>query len=173
MTLAAFFAMVLGFNLVTFGSGLVMIPLLQAQLVDSRHLLTLERLLYAITVGRITPGQANLYVAAIGYMLFGWPGAILAMMAITLPGYLVLPLVNVYERVRGVRAVEGFAVGLTSVSSGLVIASVAQIARGTLQETTAWIVYPLTVALILLLRWNQFVAMVAAVGIGIAIELAK
>ncbi len=28
MTLAAFFGMILGFNLVTFGSGLVMIPLL-------------------------------------------------------------------------------------------------------------------------------------------------
>ncbi len=170
MTLLAFFGLILGFNVLTYGSGLVMIPLLQAQLVDSRHLLTLDKLLYAITVGRITPGQANLYVASVGYLLFGWPGAVLAVMAITAPAYMVLPLLNVYERVRGVRAVQGFAAGLTAVSAGLVIASVAQIARGALHDVTAWITYPLVVLLILVFRWNQFAAMLLSVAFGAAIQ---
>ncbi len=173
MTPLGFFGLVLGFNVLTYGSGLVMIPLLQAQLVDARHLLTLDKLLYAITVGRITPGQANLYVASVGYLMFGWPGAVLAVVAITAPAYVVLPLLNVYERVRGVRAVQGFAAGLTSVSSGLVIASVVQIARGALHDTTAWITFPMVVVLILVLRWNQFAAMALAIGIGVVIEMAK
>ncbi len=173
MTLAAFFGTIAAFNLVTFGNGLVMIPLLQAHLVESRHLLSLDRLLYAITVGRITPGQANLYVASIGYLLYGWPGAVLAVVAIAAPGFLVLPLVRVYEHVRGNRAVQGFAAGLTAVSAGLVIASTVQIARGSLHGATAWVTFPLTVVLILALRLNQFVGMLVAAGVGAAIQMIR
>ena len=61
-------------NMLTFGNGTVMAAILQQSLVERAHVLTNDQLLYAFALARVTPGQANLYVASIGYMLFGLPG---------------------------------------------------------------------------------------------------
>ncbi len=53
------------------------------------------------------------------------------------------------------------------------IASTVQIARGSLHGATAWVTFPLTVVLILALRWNQFAGMLAAVGVGAAIQMIR
>ena len=62
------------YNAMTFGNGPVMVPLLQDDLVDRRGVLSTDQLLYGFTIARVTPGQANTYVAAIGYMLHGLVG---------------------------------------------------------------------------------------------------
>jgi len=92
MSLLALCVTVFTYNAMTFGNGPVMVPLLQADLVDRRGVLSTDQLLYAFTVARVTPGQANTYVAAIGYMLHGLVGALACTAAIMLPGYLMLPL---------------------------------------------------------------------------------
>src|SRR5258707_604602 len=88
------------FNLMTFGNGPVMVPLLQDHLVDGTRVLTVDQLLYAFTIARVTPGQANFYVASVGYMLYGMPGAALTTLAIILPGYVMIPLLRGYEQLR-------------------------------------------------------------------------
>src|SRR5881394_605510 len=128
------------FNLMTFGNGPVMIPLLQSHLVEGSRVLTQDQLLYAFTIARVTPGQANLYVAAIGYMLFGWTGAVLTTLAIMLPGYLMLPLLRGYGHLSDSRRVKGLTRGLTTASIGLIFAAVVEIARSTLLEPLAWII---------------------------------
>src|SRR5438046_7378980 len=85
------------FNLMTFGNGPVMIPLLHTHLVEGARILTEDQLLYAFTIARVTPGQANFYVVSIGYMLYGITGAIVATLAIILPGYIMIPLLHGYE----------------------------------------------------------------------------
>src|SRR6266852_7834169 len=87
------------FNVMTFGNGPVMIPLLQNHLVEGSRVLTEDQLLYAFTIARVTPGQANFYVASIGYMLYGMPGAIVATLVIILPGYIMSPLRRGYDYV--------------------------------------------------------------------------
>src|SRR5437016_2265927 len=88
------------FNLMTFGNGPVMIPLLQTHLVEGSRVLTQDQLLYAFTIARVTPGQANFYVASIGYMLYGMPGSIVATLAIILPGYIMIPLLHGFAHLR-------------------------------------------------------------------------
>src|SRR5882762_10900908 len=122
------------FNLMTFGNGPVMIPLLQTHLVDGARVLTQDQLLYAFTIARVTPGQANFYVASIGYMLYGLPGATVATLAIILPGYVMITLLRGFEHLRDSRWINGFTKGLTVTSVGLILAAVIQIARDTLTE---------------------------------------
>src|SRR5258706_4299230 len=126
------------FNLMPFGNGPVMIPLLQTHLVEGARVLTQDQLLYAFTIARVTPGQANFYVASIGYMLYGMPGAIVATLAIILPGYIMIPLLQGLEHLRDSRWIEGFTKGLTVTSVGLILAAVVQIARGTLTQPIPW-----------------------------------
>jgi chromate transporter len=171
MSLPALVLLVLGFNLLTFGNGPVMVPLLQHHLVESGAL-TLDQFLYAYALGRATPGQANLYVAALGFMTFGWLGALATVVAIQLPGYLVLPLVRGYERFREVRAVKGFTRGLTAVSVSLMLSVTWDIGRETLTGAITIVVFVLTAGLIVGRRWNPLVALVAAGALGAALRFA-
>jgi chromate transporter len=154
----------------TFGNGPVMIPLLQTHLVDGARVLTEDQLLYAFTIARVTPGQANFYVASIGYMLYGMPGAIVATLAIILPAYVMIPLLHGYEHLRDSRWIDGFTKGLTVTSVGLILAAVVQIARGTLNRPLAWLVLIATLVLTQLLRWNIFVALATVSCLGLLLK---
>jgi chromate transporter len=171
MSLGKLVVLIALFNLMTFGNGPVMIPLLQTHLVDGPRVLTEDQLLYAFTIARVTPGQANFYIASIGYMLYGMPGAILTTLAIIVPGYLMIPLLGGYERLRHSRWIKGFTAGLTVTSVGLILAVVVQIARGALTQPIAWVAFFAMLIMTQLLKWNVLVALVAASGLGILLQL--
>jgi len=171
MSLLGLVTLILGYNILTFGNGPVMVPLLQRHLVEGSGILTLDQFLYAYALGRATPGQANLYVAALGYMTYGWAGAIATIAAIQVPGYLMLPLVRGYERFRDVRAVRGFTRGLTAVSVSLMLSVTWDIGRETLSGAITAIVFALSLGLITLRRWNALYAMLAAGALGAALKL--
>ncbi len=158
------------FNLMTFGNGPVMIPLLQTHLVEGARILTEDQLLYAFTIARVTPGQANFYVVSIGYMLYGITGAIVATLAIILPGYIMIPLLHGYEHLRDSRWINGFTKGLTVTSVGLILAAVVQIARAELTQPIAWVVLLATLVMTQLLKWNILVALVAVSCLGLLLK---
>jgi chromate transporter len=173
MTLWELAGLLCAFNLMTFGNGPVMIPLLKSTLVERRHVLTTEQLLYAFTIARITPGQANVYVAAIGYMLFGLGGAIVSTLVVMLPGYLMLPLARGYARVRAVGAVSGFMRGLIAASVGLILAATVEMARSSLTGEIAWTVFGLAVVTSAVLKWNSFLVLAVPSAVGVALTLIR
>jgi chromate transporter len=155
------------YNAMTFGNGPVMVPLLQADLVDRRGVLSTDQLLYAFTIARVTPGQANTYVAAIGYMLYGLVGALATTAAILLPGYLMLPLLWGYERVKAVRLVPSFTRGLTVASVGLIFAAALSIGRATLTGWVSLVVFAAALAMAQLLQWNPLIVLGVSALLGI------
>lgn len=159
------------FNLLTFGSGPVMVPLFQQRLVDQRKVLTDDQLLYAFTIARITPGQANLYIAAIGYMLFGIVGAVLSVLVVALPSYMMLPLLRGYEAIQSVRAAQHFTRGLTAASVGLILAATVEIGQRTLTNPISWVIFPFTLALVVGPRWNPIVCLAIASAVGVLLSL--
>jgi chromate transporter len=164
-------ALIFVFNVMTFGNGPVMVPLLHDHLVIQRGVLTEDQLLYAFTIARVTPGQANLYVAAIGYMLFGLPGAILTTLAVMLPGYLMIPLMGGFERLRASPMVTGFTKGLMTASVGLIFAAAVQIGRGTLNAPVAWAVFCLMLVLTQVLKLNTILSLLIASGVGLLLKV--
>lgn len=159
------------FNLLTFGNGPAMIPMLQADLVDRTGVLSIGQLLYAFAIARVTPGQANVYVASVGYFLFGITGAVLATLAIQLPGYLMLPFLKVYERMRSSAWVGGFTRGLTVASVGLIFAATLSIGIRTLTGPINWVVFAATLLMIVLLKWNQMLSLLLASLLGILLKI--
>ncbi len=172
MSLLELVVRIFAYNAMIFGNGPVMIPMLQRDLVDERGLLTTDQLLYAFTLARVTPGQANTYVASVGYMLYGIVGAVLTTLAIQLPGYLMIPLMHSYERFKSSQVTKHFTRGLTATSVGLIFAATLSIARKSLVGPIAWIVFAITLAFTYLLKWNPILSLIAASAIGIALKLA-
>lgn len=171
MSLLELIALVFTFNLLTFGNGPAMIPMLQADLVDRTGVLTIEQLLYAFAIARVTPGQANVYVASIGYFLFGVVGAVLATLAIQLPGYIMLPFMKIYERMKSNALVGRFTRGLTVASVGLIFAATLSIGAKTLINPVAFVVFAAALIMILLLKWNQMLSLLLASLLGIVLKL--
>ena len=155
------------YNAMTFGNGPVMVPLLEEDLVDDRHVLGADQLLYAFTLARVTPGQANTYVAAVGYMLHGLVGALVTTVAIVLPGYLILPLLSGYERVKALGAVPAFTHGLTVASVGLIFAAILDMAQRTLTTWVSLAVFAAAVAMAQLLRWNPLIVLAVSALLGL------
>lgn len=156
-------------NVATFGSGIATVPLLERTLVRDTASLTVDQFLFAFTVGRITPGPANLYVAGLGYMTHGLIGALLSAAVVMLPGFAIVPLNAGYRRLEHMSWVKGFSRGLTAAVVGVMLATAAQIGRGALVSAQAGLVCALTLALLYRLKWNPFFAVVAGASVGLAL----
>ena len=159
-------------NLLTFGNGNVMAAVLQQEFVQQAHTLTNQQLLFAFSLGRVTPGQANLYVASIGYMMFGLPGAVLSMLVIALPSYLIIPVLRSYEFVRGNRRVLNMTRGVASTAVGLLLATIWSFSRASLNTPISWIVFGLALALLLFTRLPTVLSLLAATAVGVALVVA-
>ena len=156
-------------NLLTFGNGAVMVAVLQNAFVQRAHMLTNEQLLYAFSLARVTPGQANLFVASIGYMMFGWPGAILSIAVIAAPSYLMIPLLRSYDVVRGNRFVRNLTRGVASTAVGILLATTWNLSKDSLTGATSWIVFAIALALMLFTRLPTLVSLLTATAIGVVL----
>ena len=171
MSLVDFLLRVFGFNALALGNGPIMVPFFRKSLVEEHGVLTIEQLLFAFALAQVTPGQGNLYVGSLGYMLYGIPGAILATLVIVVPGYTMLPLIRFYERIRNVDGVRRFMRGLTSASVGVILAATVEIGRHALTQPASWVAFLLTLGLAHLLKWNALLSLLTASGAGLALKL--
>lgn len=79
---------------VLYGSGYVLIAFLQGQLVDEFGWLTQQQLLDAVAMGQVTPGPLLTTVTFIGYVIAGFPGALVATVGMILPSFLFVLILN-------------------------------------------------------------------------------
>ena len=79
---------------VLFGGGYLLIAFLQGGLVEEFGWLTQQQLLDAIAIGQFTPGPVLSTATFIGYIIAGFPGAIVATLGIFLPSFLLVAALN-------------------------------------------------------------------------------
>jgi chromate transporter len=60
-------------GLLVFGSGLVIVPFLKAQVVDQYHWLTNQQFLDFVAIGMISPGTVVITATFVGYLNAGFP----------------------------------------------------------------------------------------------------
>jgi chromate transporter len=86
---------------VLFGGGYLLIAFLQGGLVEEFGWLTQQQLLDAIAIGQFTPGPVLSTATFIGYIIAGFPGAIVATLGIFLPSFLLVAALNPFmNRIR-------------------------------------------------------------------------
>jgi chromate transporter len=134
---------------VLFGSGYVLLAFLRANFVERLGWLTERQLLDAVAVGQITPGPLFTTATFIGYLLGGAPGAVLATVAIFLPGFVFVgisgPLV---PRIRRSRFASAALDGVNAASLALMAVVTWQLGRTALVSPVAILLFLASVLII-------------------------
>lgn len=110
-------------GLFSVGGGYAAIPLIQNQIVDTHHLMTLNEFTDLITIAEMTPGPISINSATfVGMRLGGIPGVLLCTLGVVLPAFIIcLTLAYFYYKYRSF-------IGVQTVLSALRPAVVALIA---------------------------------------------
>jgi chromate transporter len=156
-------------GLLVFGSGLVIVPLLKAQVVDEYHWLTNHQFLDAVAIGMISPGPVVITATFVGYILDGVAGALAATLGIFTPPVLfVLCATPLLLRYRSNARLRGFVRGVGTAVVGVLVGTTWLIARLAIGDAVTIAVALLSVAA--LARWRKLpepvvIAVAAIVGL--------
>lgn len=109
-----------------------------------------EDFLTAIAVGNLSPGPNGLWGVSLGYLTFGWIGAGLALLALSIPPLLILVVWNFYDRIENHPAVQDFTRGLALGVIGLTLAVSFNLASASIGD------------------WNGILIMLGALGLALS-----
>ena len=106
--------------------GLSSLPQLRQDLVIPGHV-TERQVLEALAIGRLSTGPSGLYVVSLGYFALGWVGAIIALVAASIPPLLIVPAAALVPRQLLSAWAAGAVRGVALSTSGLVVATGVQL----------------------------------------------
>jgi chromate transporter len=151
----------------TFGGGMVMIPFLEQDAVNTYGWLSHREFVDAVAMGQITPGPIVISSVFIGYKVAGLLGAVLAMGAISLPTFFYsIAAAHQLHRLKTNRRVLAFLKGVRPAVAGMLLAAGFTIARAALVDV--WVGLLAVVCLVALVRFkvDSALAVVAAGIVG-------
>lgn len=121
-TNAKLFWIFLKIGAILYGSGYVLFAFLDTELV-STGLLSRQQLIDAIAVGQFTPGPVFSSVTFIGYQINGFTGAIISTIAIFLPSFVFVALLNpIVKKMRNSKFFSTFLDAVNVASIAIIVA---------------------------------------------------
>ncbi|PWA10536.1 chromate transporter [Flavobacterium sp. ZT3R18] len=168
--IAIFFAKAGAF---VFGSGLAIVPFLHAGVVIENHWLTEQQFVDAVAVAMITPGPVVITVGFIGYLVAGFPGALIAALATFLPCYLfTISLAPSFKKIAQNKSIKAFVDGITAAVVGALVGAVGVIAsKSILDIPTILIAIAAIFSLIYIKKIQEPYIIAVAAVVGIIIKL--
>jgi chromate transporter len=153
VTLSGLFLVFLKVGAVLYGSGYVLLAFLRNDLVINLGWLTDQQLLDAIAIGQFTPGPVFTTATFVGFLVAGWPGAVLATIGIFLPSFLFVALISpLVPRLRDSVLLASLLDGVNVSALGLMAAVSWQLGQAAVVD---WLTALLAIlSLILLLRFK-------------------
>jgi chromate transporter len=154
ITLASIF---LRIGSVTFGGGLVMIPLIEGEVVNTHHWLTHQEFADATALGQITPGPVLITATFIGYRVAGTLGALVATLSVFLPAFLMtIAAASSLRRFRNNEQVQSFLRGIAPAVVGLLIAAALSVGRAGIHTWVGLSIMTMAVFTLIRFRPNAF-----------------
>ena len=152
-----------------FGSGYVLLPVLEQDLVHAREWLTSTQLVDAIAVGQATPGPVFTTATFIGYVMGGLPLAVAATAGMFLPAFVFSAISARYvERLRRSDAARRFLAGVNAAAVALIAWVVVTLGRQVFDGVAPALVCAGAAIAIFTFRINPTLVLAAAALIGVA-----
>ncbi|MDT5049827.1 MAG: chromate transporter [Mycobacterium sp.] len=156
---------------VVFGSGLAIVPFLRDGVVAQHHWLTQGQFLDAVAMGLITPGPVVITAGFIGYLVAGFPGAIVSTVAIFTPIYLgVVVPGRWFLRHRNNPQIKAFVSGATAAAAGALSGAVVVLTRQAVTDWATVAIALVTLAVLWRFKVGEPYVVLAAGALGILIH---
>ena len=127
---------------ILFGSGYVLIAYLIDEFVNQRQWLSIQQVTDAIAVGQLTPGPVLTTSTFIGYSLHGFSGALLSTIAMFLPSFLFVYLLNpIIPKLRSSHNISIFLNCLNAAAIGLMLAALIPLSTSTFTHPVSVIIF--------------------------------
>lgn len=134
------FLVFLKIGAILYGSGYVLFAFLDSELV-AKGLLSRTQLMDAIAVGQFTPGPVFSSVTFIGWQMNGLPGAVMATLAVFLPSFVFVALLNpLVPLMRRSRLFSAFLDGLNIASIALILSVCITFGKETMTDWRAIVI---------------------------------
>lgn len=153
------------FGITLFGSGYLLVAYLQADLVDGYGLMTTSQLLEAIVIGEMTPGPLFTVSTAVGYILGGFPGAVVATLAIFVPSFfLAMLLGRIMPAIKRSEVASRVLRGLTAAVLGVMLAVAIEIGLRVIVDVPTAVLAAAAIATLLWTRVSA-IALIPTAGL--------
>ncbi len=170
--LATLFLTFLKIGSVLYGSGYVLLAFLRNDFVVRLGWLTEAQLIDAVAVGQFTPGPVFTTATFIGYVLAGWPGAVLATVGIFLPSFaFVAPSHPLIPKIRGRAVTAALLDGVNVAALGLMLAVAWELGRAAIVDALTAGLGVAAAVLLVRYRVNSAWLVLGGGAVGIAYRL--
>jgi chromate transporter len=150
---------------VLYGSGYVLVAFLRNDFVERLGWLTEKQLLDAVAVGQFTPGPVFTTATFVGYVIGGFPGAVLGTIGIFLPAFIFVAIAHsLINRLMTLAWVRPLLDGINVAAIGLMAAVAVVLARDAVVDALTAILAAAAFVLLVRFRVNS-AALVAAGGL--------
>lgn len=113
-------------------SGPTSLPVVRHDMVELYHVITDEQLEAAVAAGRATPGPFGLYIVSLGYFVDGVPGALVGLLALITPAFLIIPMLLYLGRRLNHPRIRSAIRTVTLAAAGLLLSTSVPLARTSL-----------------------------------------
>ena len=114
--------LMLKIDLFAFGGGFGSVPLMLHEIVDVRRWIDSKTFMDGIALGQVTPGPIVITATFVGYLMYGFAGALVATVAVFTPSFLILTGVTPYfDRLKTSKHFVGATKGILATFVGLLL----------------------------------------------------
>jgi chromate transporter len=155
-SLGTLFLTFLKIGALVYGSGYVLLAFLRDDMVYKLGWLTDRQLIDAVAVGQFTPGPLFTTATFIGYVVGGLPGALVATVAIFLPGFvLIAALYPIAPRLRASPWTGAFLDGVNVAAVGLIAGITVQLGQAALVDALSVALAAVAAAVLIRFKVNS------------------
>lgn len=156
-------------GLVGFGGGYAMLSLIQEEVVERHHWLTMQEFTDIVAISQMTPGPIGINSATyIGYTVTGniW-GSLIATIAVMLPSFFLVLLISLsFHKIKNNRHFNALFVGIRPAAIGLIGAAALMLCnKENFIDTTSIIIFLITLLLVIK-KWIHPILLIILSGLA-------
>jgi chromate transporter len=165
--LPAIFLFFFKISAIIFGSGYVLYAFLYNDLVVNYQWISQAQLIDAIAIGQFTPGPVFTAATFIGYLLAGFPGALIASVGVFLPAFIYVAITSPFlSQMRQSKSLSFFLDGVNVASLALMIVVCFNLASAMLTNSLAISIFVVSLGILWRFKVNSAWLILIAATIG-------
>ncbi|MGL5868602.1 chromate transporter [Clostridium chrysemydis] len=152
----------------TFGGGYAMIPIIEKEVVEKNEWVSKDEFMDMLVVAQSLPGAMSVNTSIfIGYKIGGVLGAVMALLGVALPSFLIILLVaTVFMQFRSNYYVNLAFKGISAAVPILVLTGVVSLAKGVDKNKRNIIIFVISLIALIIFKINPIVVIIIAAIFG-------